>query len=190
MFNSYPYLILTEIKKYSEIGLIDALKRHDNEAYEYLYYNYKGALFTVIQQIIPDKESAGDVLQEVFIMIWKNIDKYDAAKGRLFTWLFNVTRNCAINTTRSKNYKTQLKNDSLDNYVNSVDERENHILPINQIGLRKQVHQLREDYRNVLELSYFNGYTHEEIAKILNTPVGTVKTRLRNALIELRKQFV
>ena len=181
---------MPEIKKYTESGLIDALKKHDNEAYEYLYKNYKGALFTVIQQIIPDKENAGDVLQEVFIMAWRNIDKYDASKGRLFTWLFNVTRNCAINTTRSKNYKTQLKNDSLDNYVTYVDEKENHILPINQIGLRKQVHQLKIDYKNVLELSYFNGFTHEEIAKILNIPAGTVKTRLRNALIELRKQFV
>ena len=181
---------MPEIKKYTEAGLIDALKKHDNEAYEYLYKNYKGALFTVIQQIIPDKENAGDVLQEAFIMAWRNIDKYDASKGRLFTWLFNVTRNCAINTTRSKNYKTQLKNDSLDNYVTYVDEKENHILPINQIGLRKQVHQLKIDYKNVLELSYFNGFTHEEIAKILNIPAGTVKTRLRNALIELRKQFV
>ena len=176
--------------KYTETDLIDLLKKHNNGAFEYLYNHYKGALFSIIHQIIPDKEIAGDVLQETFIMVWKNIDKYDAAKGRLFTWLFNVTRNCAINTTRSKNYKTYLKNDSLANYVNYVDENESQILNINQIGLRKQVHQLKPDYKNVLELSYFNGNTHEEIAKILNIPSGTVKTRLRNALIELRKQFV
>ena len=181
---------LPDIIKYTETELIDALKKHDNGAFEYLYNNYKGALFTVIQQIIPDKESAGDVLQEAFIMAWKNIDKYDAVKGRLFTWLFNVTRNCAINTTRSKNYKTQLKNDSLANYVNDHTVNEAFVLQINKIGLRKQVHLLREDYKNVLELSYFNGFTHEEIAKILSIPSGTVKTRLRNALIELRKQFV
>ncbi len=155
-----------------------------------MYKNYKGALFTVILQIIPDKEVAEDVLQEVFIKSWKNIDKYDAAKGRLFTWLLSVTRNCSINITRSKNYKSQQKNDSLDKCVNYIDETASHILNINQIGLRKQVHLLREDYKNVLELSYFNGYTHEEISKILNVPIGTVKTRLRNAVIELRKQFV
>ena len=181
---------MPDILKYTETELTDALKKHDNEAFEYLYNNYKGALFTVIQQIIPDRESAGDVLQEAFIMAWKNIDKYDAGKGRLFTWLFNVTRNCAINTTRSKNYKTQLKNDSLANYVNDHTVNEAFVLQINKIGLRKQVHLLREDYKNVLELSYFNGFTHEEIAKILSIPSGTVKTRLRNALIELRKQFV
>ena len=177
-------------KNYTEDTLIAALKNREEDAFEYLYHNYKGALFTVILQIIPDKDIAADVLQEVFIIAWKNIDKYDTAKGRLFTWLYNVTRNCAINATRSKNYKKQQQNDSADNCVNYMDEKANHVININQIGLRKQVHLLREDYKNVLELSYFNGLTHEEIAKALNIPAGTVKTRLRNALIELRKQFV
>jgi RNA polymerase sigma factor (sigma-70 family) len=144
----------------------------------------------VILQIIPDKAAACDVLQETFIIAWKNIDKYDSTKGRLFTWLYNVARNCAINTTRSKNYKKEQQNGSLDNYVNNIDEKLNHVINVNQIGLRQQVQLLREDYKNVLELSYFNGLTHEEIAKALDIPSGTVKTRLRNALIELRKQFV
>ena len=181
---------MTAIKTYTEDDLIAALKRHDNDAFEYLYTNYKAALFTIIHQIIADKEIAQDVLQEAFITAWKNIDKYDASKGRLFTWLFNVTRNCAINTTRSKAFKSEQKNDSFDNYVTYVDEKDSDSININQIGLRKQVHLLREDYKNVLELSYFNGFTHDEIAKILSIPVGTVKTRLRNAIIELRKQFV
>ncbi len=181
---------MTELKTYTETDLVESLKKKENTAFQYLYNNYKGALFTTVRQVIPDEEVAADVLQEAFIMAWKNIDKYDAEKGRLFTWLFNVTRNCAINTLRSKNYKSQLKNESLDNYVNYLDENNTQVLNINQIGLRKQVHRLREDYKNVLELSYFSGFTHEEIAKILVIPVGTVKTRLRNALIELRKQFI
>ncbi|NOT94197.1 RNA polymerase sigma factor [Ferruginibacter sp.] len=181
---------MAEQQTYTEQNLTQALKKYDNDAFEYLYNNYKGALFTVVMQIIPDKIIAEDVLQDAFITAWKNIDKYDSSKGRLFTWLFNVTRNCAINTTRSKNYKSEQKNDSIDNYVSYVDEKENTIFNINQIGLRNQIHQLRDDYKNVVELSYFDGYTHEEIAKILVLPVGTVKTRLRNALIELRKQFV
>ncbi len=183
-------ITLTAPNTYTEADLATALKMHDNNAFQYLYNNYKGALFTVVQQIITDKTIAEDVLQEAFITAWKNIEKYDASKGRLFTWLFNVTRNCAINTTRSKGYKTQQKNDSLENYVTYGDEKDSLQININQIGLRQQVYKLRDDYKNVLELSYFNGFTHEEIAKILAIPVGTVKTRLRNALIELRKQFV
>jgi len=181
---------LTATKTYTEDDLTAALKMHDNDAFQYLYTNYKAALFTVIHQIITDKAIAQDVLQEAFITAWKNIDKYDASKGRLFTWLYNVTRNCAINTTRSKAFKSEQKNDSFDNYVTYADEKDSDSININQIGLRKQVHLLREDYKNVLELSYFNGFTHDEIAKILIIPVGTVKTRLRNAIIELRKQFV
>jgi RNA polymerase sigma factor (sigma-70 family) len=174
---------------YSEGELVTALKKHEMQAFEYLYQNYKKALFTVVKQIITDDESAADVLQEAFITTWKNIEKYDASKGKLFTWLYNVTRNCAINTTRSKTFKSQQKNDSLDNYVNYAATLPVAELNINKIGLRKQVHLLREDYKNVVELSYFNGYTHEEIAKILGIPEGTVKTRLRNGIIELRKQF-
>lgn len=181
---------LTVTATYTEPGLVSALKMHDKNAFEYLYHHYKGALLTVIKQVIADEATAGDVLQEAFVLAWKNIEKYDPEKGRLFTWLYNVTRNCAINTTRSKTYKSQQKNDSIDNYVSYTDSIPAQELNINKIGLRKQVNLLREDYKNVIELSYFNGYTHEEISGILNIPEGTVKTRLRNALIELRKQFM
>jgi RNA polymerase sigma-70 factor (ECF subfamily) len=152
--------------------------------------HYRGSLFTAITQVVPDKEIAADVLQEVFITVWKNIDKYDPEKGRLFTWLLKLTRNAAINKTRSKIYKSQQKNADIGDYVTIVEENGANQPGIDHIGLRNQVHQLREDYKNVLELSYFNGYTQEEISKTLNIPIGTVKTRLRNAIIELRKQFV
>ena len=181
---------MTEIKTYTETELTDALRLHDNKAYQHLYMQYRGALYNVILQLVPDKEIANDVLQEVFITVWKNIDKYDAQKGKLFTWLLRVTRNTAINTLRSKGYKSQMKNDSLDNFVSSAGEPLSATANINLIGLRKQVHQLREDYKNVIELSFYNGFTQEETAKALDIPIGTVKTRLRNALVELRKQFV
>ena len=181
---------LTTQTTYTEIELVMALKKHDNQAYRYLYINYRGALFNAITQIIKDKEIAGDVLQETFINVWKNIDKYDPAKGKLFTWLLRLTRNMAINTTRSKIYKSQMKNDDVNNYVNYLEEKQPQQMDINKIGLRQQVHRLKDDLKNVLELSYYHGFTQEEIASSLNLPLGTVKTRLRNAVIELRKQFV
>ncbi|HRX95249.1 MAG TPA: sigma factor, partial [Chitinophagaceae bacterium] len=78
---------------YSEEELVDALKNKENKAYRYLYMNYRGALYNAISQIIPDEETAGDVLQETFITVWQNINKYDPAKGRLFTWLLRISRN-------------------------------------------------------------------------------------------------
>jgi RNA polymerase sigma factor (sigma-70 family) len=181
---------LKETITYTEESLVAALRNKDNDAYEHLYLHYRGALYSVVSQFISDTETANDVLQEVFVAVWKNIDKYDAHKGRLFTWLHTLTRNTSINKTRSKNYKGHQKNDGLDNYVYSLDIKESSQQNINIIGLRKQVHLLREDYKNVLELCYYNGFTQEEIAQTLQIPIGTVKTRLRNALIELRKNFI
>ncbi len=181
---------MAALKIYTEEELLAGLRNRDNAAYHSLYMNYRGSLYNVILQLIADKETANDVLQEVFITVYQQIDKYDENKGRLFTWLVRVTRNAAINKLRSKVYKSQAKNENLDNYVIAIENNRTETDNINRIGLRQQVHQLREDYKNVIELSYYNGFTQEEIATALNIPLGTVKTRLRNALLELRKQFV
>lgn len=174
---------------YTETELVNSLKLRRNDAFRYLYIHYRGSLFNIINQIVPDVETANDVLQEVFITVWNNIDKYDPLKGRLYTWLLNLTRNTAINKTRSKNYKSFLKNVDITNYVNRIEEKENSHQNINQIGLRKEVNKLKAELKEVLELAYFHGCTHEEISKALNIPLGTIKTRIRNALIELRKHF-
>ena len=175
---------------YTEDSLIAGLRKHDNDAFKHLYLHYKNTMLAVILTIVNDVETANDILQEVFITAWKNIDKYEESKGRLFTWLHTLARNTSINTLRSKNFKVKYKNENLEDYVYNIEHKDPLLQNINTIGLRKQVHLLREEYKAVLELSYFNGYTQEEIAQSLEIPIGTVKTRLRNALIELRKQFV
>jgi RNA polymerase sigma factor (sigma-70 family) len=171
-----------------EEELVLGLQNNQASAFEHLYGNYKIALLNVIGQIISAEDDANDCLQDVFIAIHRNIAKYEPQKGRLFTWMHTLARNTAINMLRSKNFKQSQKNEDLTNVVyNSagVVQQQNTDL----IGLRKQVHLLREDYKNVLELSYFTGFTQEEIAQKLEIPIGTVKTRLRNAIIELRKTF-
>jgi RNA polymerase sigma factor (sigma-70 family) len=174
---------------YTEKELVDALKEHRNDAYRHLYMHYRGALYNNILQVIPSAEAANDVLQEVFVTIWKNIAKYDESKGRLFTWMLKLTRNMAINQTRVKNFKVHGKNEDITNYVSIIEEKSEQP-GINHIGLRQQVHKLRPEYKDVLELSYFQGFKQEEIATALKIPLGTVKTRLRNAIIELRREFV
>jgi RNA polymerase sigma factor (sigma-70 family) len=177
-------------ENYTEAALVKALKQQDNAAYHYLYTNYKGALYTNILQVISNEEAANDVLQEVFVHIWKNIEKYDETKGRLFTWMIKLTRNMAINQTRVKNFKVHSKNQDIDNYVSVIEERSSEFPAINNIGLRQQVHKLRPELKNVIELCYFQGFKQDEIAETLGIPLGTVKTRLRNAVIELRQHFV
>ena len=176
--------------KYTEPELVQQLKVKDNTAYQYLYMNYRGALYNVILQTFSEEETASDILQEVFVHIWKNIDKYDESKGRLFTWMLKLTRNIVISQTRIKNFKVHSKNEDIDNYVNNVEQKMPQQVAVNHIGLRQQVHKLRPELKDVIELSYFQGFKQEEIAEILSIPLGTVKTRLRNAIIELRKDFV
>ena len=175
---------LEAVKKYSETELVLLLKQRDQSAYSYLYDNYSGALLSVIYNIVSEVELANDVLQEVFIKIWRQIESYDDGKGRLFTWMLNISRNASIDTVRSKGYQNSQQNQEL---TDAKQEAAGSIqLSVDQIGLRKVVHQLREEYKVLVELAYFQGYTQDEIAKMLDIPLGTVKTRLRSALIQLR----
>jgi len=172
--------------KYTEQELVSLLLKQNDQAFSYLYDNYSPALFGIINQIIADKDIAADVLQDVFINIWKKINSYDDTKGRLFTWMLNIARNAAIDKIRSRPYQDNLKNQPLTENVNSVTANIVVNPQMNDIGLKRQVNKLKEDYRVLIDLSYFQGFTHEEISKILNLPLGTVKTRIRSALIQLR----
>ncbi|HEX6172110.1 MAG TPA: sigma-70 family RNA polymerase sigma factor [Chitinophagaceae bacterium] len=170
---------------YSEQELVALLNQQDNDAFNYLYDHYSGALFTIVNQIVPDKDTASDVLQEVFVNIWKKIDSYDAAKGRLFTWMLNIARNAAIDKVRSKGYRDNQRNQPMAESESSGMGMSTNPM-INDVGLKKVLTTLNEEYRKLIDLSYFQGFTHEEIAKMMGIPLGTVKTRIRSAISQLR----
>ncbi|MEI9913083.1 MAG: sigma-70 family RNA polymerase sigma factor [Bacteroidota bacterium] len=171
--------------KYSENELVNSLQQRSDKAFSYLYDNYSGALYGIINSIVTDTETANDVLQDVFINIWKKIESYDPSKGRLFTWMLNVARNAAIDKIRSKGFRDSLKNQPLSENVDiNVSSAVNPA--INDVGLKKVINRLKEEHRVLIDLSYFQGFTHEEIAKAMSMPLGTVKTRIRTALVQLR----
>lgn len=172
-------------KLYHESELVSLLKQRDESAFNYLYDNYSGSLYSVILNIVPDRDLANDLLQEVFVKIWRQIETYDNAKGRLFTWMLNVARNASIDAIRSKNYQQSQQNRELTENV--IDESGSIETNTDKIGLRKIVQKLKQDYRVLVNLAYFEGYTQDEISKMLNIPLGTVKTRLRSALIQLKE---
>jgi RNA polymerase sigma factor (sigma-70 family) len=173
---------------HSEQELVLLLKEKNARAFGYLYDNYSTALYNIIRQMISDTDLANDVLQEVFLNIWRKIETYDSSKGRLFTWMLNIARNASIDTLRSKSYQNNQKNQELPNDVNNNSSSFLY-MPINidNIGLRKILDKLKPEHRILIELAYFKGYTHEEIAQIENVPLGTVKTRIRNALLQLKE---
>lgn len=172
---------------YSEDQLIQLLRNKDQQAFSYLYDNYAGALNGVIYRMVEDRELSEDILQEAFIKIWNNFSSYDASKGRLFTWMMNLTRNLTIDTLRSKGYKKQQKISADENSVSNFRDESQTAGRFDAMGLRKQLATLKPEQQSIIELAYFNGYTQDEISKEMGIPLGTVKTRMRSAIIELRK---
>lgn len=169
-----------------EKELIIRLKAKDKVAFEYLYDHYSSALFGVVSRIIKKEEVAEEVLQDVFIKIWDRIESYDPQKGRLFTWMLNLARNQAIDKTRSKEISKEGKTSDIGNLVNRIDRRQFTEQPSDDIGVRDILIGLPEEQKFVVENLYFKGYTQSELAEEFNIPLGTVKTRLRLAMKQLR----
>jgi len=122
------------------------------------------------------------------VKIWKNGKSYDSSKGTLFTWMLNITRNTAIDKIRSKGYRKNGKNQILDHSVYNTESKNYGINP-EVVGLKELLNNLDDKYKEVVDLIYFNGYTQKEVSEHLELPLGTVKSRIRIALRELRELF-
>jgi RNA polymerase sigma-70 factor (ECF subfamily) len=111
--------------------LIPLILKKDERAFTIMYDMYSKSLFSVISTLVKDTEDAEDLLQEVFVKIWKNIDSYNHSKGRFYTWILNISRNSAIDKLRSKGHNNNLKNLSSDNFTHLLDDSNKLINPNN-----------------------------------------------------------
>ena len=135
---------------------------------------------------MKDPDAAEDVLQDTFVKIWKNCTTYDDTKGSFFTWMLNIARNTAIDHLRKQQKKAIGENRIGENNVGLSTANEQNT---NTIGLMSMVSKLNPDQRLMVEYLYVKGYTQQEVADELEIPLGTVKTRTRMAMKELRKWF-
>lgn len=172
-----------------ELELITLLQAGNEEAFARLYDEYAALLLGTILRIVGSRKDAENLLQDCFIKVWQNARQFDPQKGRLPTWLINIARNTAIDFTRSKYFSQQRKNQSLENFVSVSDEPSTAALSEETIGLRLLVAKLPPSCREVIEWLYIEGYTQQEIADQFGIPLGTVKSRTRIALRELKKYF-
>ncbi|WP_159478651.1 RNA polymerase sigma factor [Dyadobacter sp. 3J3] len=173
---------------YSEKELIALLKINDKRAFEYVYDHYGPAFYNIVCKITRDQIKAHDVMQDSFIKIWQNIALYDTSKGTLFTWMLNVVRNTAIDRTRvdckfQSNIKWNVVTDS-DLETTAIFNPEQSTL-----DLKTVLEKLIPERKEVVEMVYLEGYTHQETSERLCLPLGTVKSRIRAALQELRYIF-
>lgn len=175
-------------KKDIENQVIALLLQGDRKAISIAYKNYADALFGIILRIVKSNEIAEEVLHDTFIKIWDNAGKFDESKGRLFTWFANIARNSAIDMVRSARYRKLQKTESLENTVHTDMEQES-IMEIKDAGLEKVINSMDEKYRQIIDKLYFEGYTHTELAEEMGIPLGTVKSRLRLAIKELREKL-
>jgi RNA polymerase sigma-70 factor (ECF subfamily) len=173
----------------TEDELVLSLRNREKIAIEALYDMYSSSLYGVISRIIVDTATAEDVLQETFVKIWHSFSGYNSDKGRLFTWMVNIARNLAIDKIRSKDFKNQHKNRKLENNVTFIDEQRSTVYKPELLGVKELVETLKPEQKTIVELVYFKGYTHVEAAEELDVPLGTIKTRLRMAILQLRKHF-
>jgi RNA polymerase sigma factor (sigma-70 family) len=178
--------LATKTIKYSEEELVAALKSNQKAAFEYLYENYSGALYGLIYKVLKDEDKAADVMQEVFLKIWKKIGDYDPTKGSLYTWMLNIARNTSIDLYRKEK---NIFNVDIDGETRAIDNLIQENPDINTMDLRNIVEKLTPDRKILLDLVYLQGYTQQEAAEKLAIPLGTAKSRIRTALEDLKHYY-
>lgn len=172
--------------KADDASLLMQVQAGEQGAMSTLYERYSRLVYSVVLRVLRDPTTAEDVLQEVFMQLWRNPDSFAAARGNLGSWLAVVARNRAIDTLRRKRASTPIDDLPLVAPGNLADEAERNTI---MQRARATIQQLPREQRKTLEMAFFDGLTHSEIAEMTGDPLGTVKTRIRTALLSLRKAF-
>ncbi|NND51681.1 MAG: sigma-70 family RNA polymerase sigma factor [Flavobacteriaceae bacterium] len=169
--------------------LVLQFQKKDESAFEALYHMYQESIRGVIFNIVRDEAIAEELMQDVFVKAWQKSDSYSAAKGRFFTWLLNIARNASIDKTRSKDFKKGKQNLKVDFFVDILQNKTDLNRQTDAIGLKAFVEKLADKCKKIIELLYFKGFTQKEASETLEIPIGTIKTRNRNCINELRQML-
>jgi len=167
-------------------ALLISVRRGDEHAMAMLFDRYSKVVYSVALRVLRDPASAEDILQDVFMQLWRNPDSFSATRGNLGGWLAVVTRNRSIDALRRKKPIDPVEDMMLAAPYDVADEAERNTM---MERARSVIYRLPVEQRKTLEMAFFDGLTHSEIAEMTGDPLGTVKTRIRSALMALRKAF-
>ena len=176
----------TEIGPVDETAILTRIGQRDENAMEEIFRRYSGLVYSVALRVLRDSGQAEDVLQEVFLQLWRKPAAFVQNRGSLGAWLVVIARNRAIDVLRRRKPSDSVDDVVLASTVNVADEAERNTM---MEKVRRVIADLPMEQRKSLELAYFEGLSHTEIASRTGDPLGTVKTRIRQALISLRKAF-
>jgi RNA polymerase sigma-70 factor (ECF subfamily) len=170
----------------ADLAMVTGLKSGDQGAMAELYDRYSAVVYAVALRVLGDTGAAEDVLQEVFLQLWRNPGAFDAARGGLGSWLAVITRNRAIDSLRKRRPETDIEDVVLSVAPDLAAEAERSRVAEKVRGV---MGTMAAAQRSALEMAYWEGMSHSEIADKTGEPLGTVKTRIRAGLIALRKAF-
>ncbi len=166
--------------------LIAQAQSGSKNAFAEIYNRYAAAVSGIIFRFTQSRESSEDLLQDSFVRIWKNIGSYDPAKGSFFTWIVRIARNTVIDHMRSKEFKSQ---QIQKHFLFEIYEEKALTDNEDRIQLNSLVAKLEPQCRQIIDLVYIWGFSQDEVSRMLNIPLGTVKSRSRNAVRQLRKMI-
>jgi RNA polymerase sigma-70 factor, ECF subfamily len=164
--------------------LISAIRAGSEDAMARIYDRYSSVVYSVALRVLGESAAAEDVLQEVFLQLWRNPSSFDAARGNLAPWLAVITRNRAIDILRKRRPQTEIGDTTVSIEFDLANDAERKRVTTK---IRSTLQQMPPAQRNALEMAYFEGYSHSEISKKTGEPLGTIKTRIRSGLMLLRK---
>ena len=165
--------------------LIRACADGDRVAFRRLYDLSARFVFGIVKAILPDREMAEDAAQEVFVAIWRRANTFDAERGNPLAWMAAIARNHAIDRLRAERTRGFVSfSDELPDIATDEPSAE---LAVDALAVRRVVDDLRPEFREAVLLTYFKGYTHSELAGVMNVPVGTAKSWVRRGLAALKE---
>lgn len=176
--------------QHADIELLRRVRLQDEQALAQLYDRYGRLLYTIARRVVGDDALAEEVVQDVFLRFWRGAEQYQAERGRIAVWLMAMARNRAIDILRSRHHQNRQRE-------NATLADSEHLTPLHQAppgderflqeAIQAAFATLSESQRQAIELAYYEGMSQSEIATQLNTPLGTVKSRIRDGIMRLRQ---
>jgi RNA polymerase sigma-70 factor, ECF subfamily len=177
-------------KTMTDLELIQRIRQRDRQAFDLFYDRYAQIIFSLCVRILKDTGEAEDVLQEIFVQIWREAERFDAARASVKTWIFTIARSRSLDRYRSRKTAHQRFEDAAAEDLQQISSKEDlQSTSVVQQYVAAAMQQLTKEQRTVLELCYYRGLTQEEISNLLGEPLGTIKSRIRAALMKLRSAF-
>jgi RNA polymerase sigma-70 factor (ECF subfamily) len=181
-----------KLRKLADEELMEYVARNDADAFEVVLERHQNAAFSLAYRICGTRSVAEDVAQEAFLALWRSGTRYDSSRGSVRTWALGIVHNRAVDALRRSGAhdRRRASDEGIEETLEAPESTEAQAIEhTTSREIRAALAELPDDQRRVIELAYFGGFTHVEIASMIDTPVGTVKGRMRLGLQKLRDQL-